>query len=246
MIQPEPIPPDAAASNGDTLARLLREDPGEACRALERQAHLGCRNSQRLLAQMYVDGKGVERDDAAGFHWFCVAANNGHLEAMNMLGRCHELGIGTPANVELAAVWYRKAADGGLDWGMYNHANLLTTGRGVGRDLGRAYALYLRAARMGHAKSMNLVGRFLEEGLVAEADPAAAAAWYRRSAEAGDFRGQASYAAILAECGRLEEAEAWLRRAIPQGSPGFHAHLAGQLDASPHPRLRALRTLVPV
>ncbi len=71
--------------------------------------------------------------------------------AMNMLGRCHELGQGTAPDPVLAAVWYRRAADTGLDWGLYNLANLLATGRGVTQDRAQALTLYTRAAHLGHA-----------------------------------------------------------------------------------------------
>ena len=47
---------------------------------------------------------------------------------------------------------------------MYNYANLLATGRGVVEDQLQALNLYRRAAELGHAKSMNLLGRYLEEG----------------------------------------------------------------------------------
>ena len=60
---------------------------------------------------------------------------------------------------------------------------------------------------------MNLVGRCYEEGIGVERDIAAAHDWYRKSAEAGDFRGQRSLASVLLEAGFTEEAEYWLRRA---------------------------------
>jgi TPR repeat protein len=60
---------------------------------------------------------------------------------------------------------------------------------------------------------MNLVGRCYEEGLGVEVDIGAAHDWYRKSAEAGDFRGQRSLASVLLEAGFVDEAEYWLRRA---------------------------------
>ena len=123
---------------------------------------------------------------------------------------------------------------------MYNLGNLLGTGRGVPRDERAAFALYLRAARLGHAKSMNLVGRCLEDGIGVDRDPGAAPDWYRRSAEAGDFRGQASHASLLLAAGRVDEAVAWLQQALAQGSPSFLAHTVPVLVASPHAQVRAL------
>ncbi|MNN48186.1 putative beta-lactamase HcpC precursor [compost metagenome] len=104
---------------------------------------------------------------------------------------------------------------------MYNYANLLATGRGLPADEARAFAWYRRAAELGHAKSMNLLGRYYEEGRVVAADAQTALAWYRRSAEAGDFRGQFSYATVLASLGRWDEARHWLQQALERGHLKF-------------------------
>ena len=227
------------------LERMLSSDPRAAREHLLAAARRGDTDAQFLCGQMYCEGRAGERDEGEGLYWYSLAASGGHALAMNMIGRCHELGSGTPVDASLAAAWYRKAADQGLDWGMYNLANLLATGRGVAPDRARAYALYRQAAELGHAKSMNLVGRFHEEGWEVAADPRAALAWYRRSAQAGDFRGQASLAAILAHAGEIDEAAAWLRRAIVNGSPSFLTQLRAQLAASPHAQLRALTAGMP-
>ena len=77
------------------------------------------------------------------------------------LGRCHELGWGVPADAGKAAAWFRKAAEAGLDWGQYNLGNLYFRGAGVGLDRGEALCWYRLAAAQGHAKSLNMVARFL-------------------------------------------------------------------------------------
>jgi TPR repeat protein len=137
-------------------------------------------------------------------------------------------------------VWYRKAADAGLDWGMYNLAHLLASGNGVARDRPAAYRWYREAAARGHARAMNFVGRFHENGWSVERDAAGAMAWYRRAAQAGDFRGQANYASMLAERGRLDQAVHWLQRALAAATPAFAARLRQELAASPHLPLREL------
>ncbi len=186
-------------------------EPASAIAEIRRAARSGDVGAQALLGQVFLEGRGVEVDEAEGFHWHAVAASAGNIESMNMVGRCHELGRGTVVDETLAAVWYRKAASAGLDWGIYNYANLLATGRGVARDRPQAFALYQRAAAMGHAKSMNFVGRHYDEGWDVERDPDAAADWYRRSAEGGDFRGQASYASVLAREGACRRSRALAR-----------------------------------
>lgn len=108
------------------------------------------------------------------------------------------------------------------------------------QDQPRAYALYRQAAEQGHAKSMNLVGRYHEEGLVVARDLAQAAHWYRRSAEGGDFRGQFSHAAMLSASGRHAEAETWLRRALEGGNLNFLRSARHGLEQSAHPPFRSL------
>ena len=120
---------------------------------------------------------------------------------------------------------------------MYNYANLLATGRGLPADEARAFAWYRRAAELGHAKSMNLLGRYYEEGRVVAADAQTALAWYRCSAEAGDFRGQFSYATVLASLGRWDEARRWLQQALGLGHLKFLRKARDELQQAAWPQL---------
>ncbi len=232
--------PSAPAFDRARMAALLRSDPATAVAEVHAAARAGHVGAQSLYAQMLCEGRGAPPDPAEGLYWYTLAASAGDARAMNMVGRCHELGHGTPADASRAAAWYRRAAACGLDWGMYNLANLLATGRGVKADPAAALDWYRSAAALGHAKSMNLVGRHYEEGWLVERDPAAALEWYRRSAFAGDFRGQASYAAVLAGSGRIDEAARWLRRTLATGTPAFLARTGNALRASPHPPLQEI------
>lgn len=221
------------------LAAMLEESPARAAQAILLAAGEGEVEAQALLGQILLDGHGIAQDPALALRWFAIAANRGHLMARNMLGRCHEHGWGRAADASMAAQHYRIAADGGLDWAMYNLANLLATGRGVTVDHLQALALYRRAAELGHAKSMNLLGRYLEVGQVCPADPAARE-WYRRSAEAGDFRGQFSYAAVLAAEGRVDEAVDWLEKALSGGNLNFLRVASQTLASATDPRIQAM------
>lgn len=143
------------------------------------------------------------------------------------------VGWGTAQDHSEAVRLYRQAAEGGLDWGMYNLANMLATGRGLPPDQQQAFDWYQRAAGLGHPRSMNMVGRYFEEGLVTARDSARAFVLYRKSAEAGDFRGQFSYASMLLEQGKADEAVQWFER-IAESAPAVHIkRIAGLLSASP-------------
>jgi len=226
--------------NVEQLQAMLDDSPVRAAQAILIAAKEGVVDAQALLGQILLEGRGIERDEALAVRWFRIAAHGGHLMARNMLGRCLEHGWGCGADAVAAAREYRLAAEAGLDWGLYNYANLLATGRGVAEDQNQALACYRQAAELGHAKSMNLLGRYLEEGLVCRADPVAARDWYRRSAEGGDFRGQFSYAAMLADAGLIEDALGWLRKALATGNVNFLRVSMGSLSSARHPSIRQM------
>lgn len=127
-----------------------------------------------------------------------------------------------------------------MDWSQYNYANLLATGRGVAEDQPQALTFYRLAAEQGHAKSMNLVGRYLEDGRFCQRDLEAAVDWYRRSAEGGDFRGQFSYAAVLADRGQVDVSLEWLRKALVGGNLKFLRTAYKALAAANDPQVRAM------
>lgn len=235
---------DQGVNASSELLALASEQPAVALAAIRRLADQGDAGAQFVLAQSLIEGRAIESDPVEAFYWFQLSASAGHALAANMVGRCHELGFGTPVDFERAAAWYRRAVSANLDWSMYNLAHLYATGRGVVLNQGRARELYCRAAGLGHAKSMNMLGRYFEEGIAGEKNEAIAIDWYRRAAQAGDFRGQASIATIELARGNTDAAVDWLEQAVQTGSPAFLRQLAGQLESSNEPRLLVLRSRV--
>lgn len=234
----------------ETLSRahwqtVLTGEPREAARWLTAAARLGHGDAQATLGQWTLDGHGVERDPVQALHWFLLAANQAHPMGMNMAGRCHEQGWGTPVDPAKAAHWYRRALQTGLAEARYNLANLLATGQGVAQDHAEAHALYRQAAEQGYAKAYAKLGRFYEDGLVVAQDVARAFDCYRRGAEGGDFRGQFSYAGMLAAQGRRDEALHWLAQVPPRATPRFLRQAGTSLLASPDAAFQAIgRTML--
>jgi TPR repeat protein len=226
--------------SSEQLAEKLAGPPMEVARWLAAAAKYGLVEAQTALGQILLDGRGISQDRSAAAKWFRIAAEAGYPPAINMFGRCCELGWGVPVDLRRAAGHYGRAAEAGLDWGQYNFANMLLRGRGIARDRKKALALYRRAADQGHCKSINMVGRFIEEGWEAPANPVLAAKWYRRAAEAGDFRGQYNLASVLALGGDIAQAEAWLRRAMESATSDFLALMSSRLASSAEPSLRRM------
>jgi uncharacterized protein len=186
-----------------------------------------------VWGQMCLD-EGRPRE---GFGWFNKAAGQGHLMALNMVGRCYDLGWGVAVDKVRAAECFRICAGRGLDWGMYNYATALTLGEGVAEDKPAALAWFEKAAAMGNAKAVNYVGSFHEDGWVVARDLAKAAECYARAAEGGDFRGAFNHARMLAGAGEIGAARDWLSRCGETATLAFRDKARAWLLASPWPAL---------
>lgn len=222
---------DINAASAADFEALLDGPPETVAPWLQTAAEAGVTQAQLVLGQMLLDGRGLPPDAYAAIAWFRQAANGDHPMAMNMVGRCYENGWGVAEpDATVAAYWYRLAARQGLDWGMYNYATLLALGNGVPQDAACALEWFLSACRLGHAKSLNIVGGFYEDGWQVKQDRGIAFDHYRRAAQGGDFRGQFNYARLLAEDGRTQEAAHWIAMVPATATPAFLAKLHAFLD----------------
>ena len=131
----------------DAIAARLSGSPAERAAFVREAADAGVAEAQAVYGQMLLDGTGVATDPAAALGWFTKAAAQHHVMALNMVGRCYDLGWGTRIDKARAAECYRIAAERGLDWAMYNYATLLALGDGVAEDVARE-ALRLGAAKL--------------------------------------------------------------------------------------------------
>jgi TPR repeat protein len=226
------------ALSPDDIAARLSGPPEERAAFVRAAAEAGVAEAQAVFGQMLLDGAGVTRNEAAALGWFVRAAAQHHLMAINMVGRCYDLGWGTTPDKRRAAECYRIAAERGLDWGMYNYATLLALGDGVAEDKAAALDWFDKAAKLGNAKAINFVGSFHEDGWVVPRDMKKAARLYARAAEGGDFRGAFNHARMLGAAGKVEEAIGWLKRAGATATPAFVDKASAWLEAADVPAFR--------
>ena len=238
MMKSSPMREDLATLSPEDIAARLSASPEDRAAFVRAAAEAGVAEAQAVFGQMLLDGAGVAPDPRAALGWFVKAAAQRHVMALNMVGRCYDLGWGTGVDKARAAACYRSAAESGLDWAMYNYATLLALGEGVAEDKAEALAWLEKAAAMGNAKAINFVGSFREDGWACERDLAAAADCYARAAEGGDFRGCFNHARMLGVSGRIEEALPWLARAGELGNAPFVAKAADWLAACAIPGFR--------
>ncbi|RXD02425.1 sel1 repeat family protein [Sphingomonas sp. UV9] len=226
----------------DAIAARLSGSPAERAAFVREAADAGVAEAQAVYGQMLLDGTGVAADPVAALGWFTRAAAQHHVMALNMVGRCYDLGWGTRVDKTRAAECYRVAAARGLDWAMYNYATLLALGDGVAEDKPAALALLETVAAMdtglASAKAINFVGSFAEDGWACERDLARAADCYRQAAEGGDFRGCFNHARMLGAASDIEAALHWLKQAGERGNAAFLAKAEAWLATSEIPAFR--------
>ena len=97
-------------------------------------AEKGDAAAQYLLGTLYVEGKGVEQNDATAIMWFQRAANQGHAGAQYNLGASYAEGTGVGKSDVDAAKWFLRAANQGMVFAQLNLGLLYAAGNGVPQD----------------------------------------------------------------------------------------------------------------
>jgi TPR repeat protein len=157
-------------------------------------------------------------------------ALNGDAMAQHDLALAYVNGRGVPQNYEIAAGWFEKAANAGLERAQFNLAVLYENALGVPQDLKRAFELYRAAAEQGFAPAQHSLGVAFAEGRGSEQDYRAATLWFRRAADQGIVSAQYNLGMIyekgLAGAPDPQTAYGWYRRAAAAGSEAAVARLA--------------------
>ncbi|MTI18807.1 hypothetical protein E1162_16290 [Rhodobacteraceae bacterium RKSG542] len=113
------------------------------------------------------------------------AAANGDASAQFVVGVRFTEGEILPANLELAAQWYRKAAAQGLAPAQYRLGSLYEKGRGVDRDREQARDWYSLAAAQGNIKAMHNLAVMFAEGITGAPNFEEAYRWFEIAARHG-------------------------------------------------------------
>lgn len=119
----------------------------EGVRQLRRAARAGYLPAMLYLGQLHISGMYVAQSLPRAERWLRAAWGQGSSEAAMWLGwkrDFHDRG-----RWREAAVWYRRAAEGGVVEGMFNLAICLERGLGVRRDDRSASRWLTRAAALG-------------------------------------------------------------------------------------------------
>ncbi|GBB95561.1 hypothetical protein RclHR1_25630002 [Rhizophagus clarus] len=114
----------------------------------QKAANLGNDLAQHSIANMYIDGEGVDKNHVLAFELSSKLAEKEYLSGINLLGCCYEDGIGTDINKPKAFELFKKVADLGCSFGMYNLARCYENGIGTDIDKMKASELYKKATEL--------------------------------------------------------------------------------------------------
>jgi hypothetical protein len=154
---PAPVGVPAAHFYDEAITELRAGRDIEAAISFRRAAGLGDPRAMEKLGEMYVDGRGVTRNDSEAVQWFRKAADAGEPTGMLFLGAMYYLGAGVARDYAAAAGWYGKAADAGSPDAMYDLGTLYENGEGVAKDLEKAKQLYRKASELGNADAQKRI-----------------------------------------------------------------------------------------
>ena len=130
----------------------LEADPVEAVKWYRKAAEQGHASSQANLGELYVEGKGVPKDDATGLSWLKKAVDQDNPSGQHALAKLYAEGRGVPKDEAEAARLFELAANNDFSVSIIALGQAYEEGRGVKRNPICAYFWYLVAADGGYAE----------------------------------------------------------------------------------------------
>ncbi|MBI3776604.1 MAG: sel1 repeat family protein, partial [Gammaproteobacteria bacterium] len=188
----------------------------------EQAAEQGNAYAQQILADLYEQGKGVEKNSALAADWREKAANRGNIQAQLKLGKMYLYGTGSARDPAKAAQWLNRAAIEGNSEAQYLYAKMFQTGYGVAQNKEIADTWLAKSAAQGYEDAIRLVHFMENVGFQIEES------FYRRPpdleklAQDGDTEAQYQLA-IRCETGAYGQkkdsvsAIAWFKKAAEHG-----------------------------
>lgn len=169
---------EAAAEEGDPVAALRAGDvhlfgdaaagvpanPDRALRHYQAAAEAGDPAAYMQLGTMYLNGLGVDQDNATALQHFQAAADAGDVAALNGLGVMHMRGAGVPQNDTRALELFEEAAVQGHAEAAANAGLMYMQGLGCDRNSSRAREFYEQGAEGGQPTAQFNLGVFLLNG----------------------------------------------------------------------------------
>lgn len=148
--------------------------------------------SEYVMGLRFLDGDGIEKDEAKALEWFYKAARdgNGETRAISRIGYFHLYGISVEQNYEEAYKWLKVASNKGDAGACYYLGFMYLRGWYVEQNFSVAIDLFAKAADVGWKDAMYYLGLMYLNGDGTDKDEISAIKWFRKGAELGHPRCQ--------------------------------------------------------
>lgn len=201
-------------------------------------AEIGYAEGILMLAQCYLDGRGVDKNVSEGkrlLKGIGTLADHGDIVAQYCRGLCYETGIDIetgdscePNKVE-AVKWYRRSAERGFFKAQDELGSCYKFGFGVEKDVDVAVKWYRRSAEQGYADAQASLGLCYLHGDGLVEDKEEAVKWLRRAAEQNHSWAQCLLGQCFYEGNGVDnddfEAVKWFTRAAERGDDDAQYYL---------------------
>ncbi|KAJ3337556.1 hypothetical protein HDU93_000847 [Gonapodya sp. JEL0774] len=194
----------------------------KAAALYRRAAEQGDASGLYKLGRCYMNGEGVEKDEAQAVNCYRQAAEQGKAPAQVALGGCYANGHGVEKDELEAVTWYRKAAVQDDTSGQVFLGGCYMNGQGVEEDKVEAVNWYKRAAENSNAEGQFRLGLSYYKGEGVRKDEEEAIKWFRKAAEQRNVEAQLNLGQCYANGQGVqkddEQAVYWYRRAAEKGN----------------------------
>lgn len=197
---------------------------------LRKSAEQGNAQAQTNLGVAYINGEGIQKDEAQAISWFRKAAEQGNAEAQYNLGGIYINGIGVKKDKDQALTWFRKAAEQGIAQAQLFVAGAYLIGvGGVEKDITQSLIWERKAAEQGNAQAQTNLGLAYYNGEGIAKDQPQGIIWLRKAAEQGYAMAQYNLGLMYFQGKGIEKDEAqaitWFHKAAEQGYADAQAAL---------------------
>jgi TPR repeat protein len=153
-------------------------------------AKAGSPEGESKLAELLMQGAGVEANNAEAAEWCRKAADHGHAFAQGMLGFLYTTGTGVEQNDDEAFKWSQMSALQGDAAGQWVLAECYLWARGTAKDPVKAREWLVKSGKSGYFRSQRRLAEIYYYGLDVERNYAEAGRWASLAADQGDAEAQ--------------------------------------------------------
>jgi len=142
--------------------------------------------SQYWLGNYYFYGQGeIAQDQKTAVEWYKKAAEQGLVQAQNILAVCYHYGHGVTPDIKEAIKWLTQAAEGGDASAQCNLGLNYYNGEGVEQNTETAVEWFTKAAKRGNPQAQYYLAECYYKGHGIEKDKTKGIEWCMKAAEQG-------------------------------------------------------------